>query len=167
MNIFDTADGGTISGVFGADNDEDSIVFSSVGSSDLDGFIINSYTVSWSRPVGYMRAYNKKGTIVQFGKGSGSLSLQGLVGPTEEFEALLQATSGTNVCKNANCTITVGGGYTACNTNGESTTSSDRLVITARGVTMQSISMGGSLQEGSINLTTANLTFKIAGLSID
>lgn len=166
-NIFDTADGGTISGVFGG-SDEDTIVFSTVGGagSSLDGFIIESYNVSWARPVMTRRAYNKKGSIITMGKGTGSLTLSGLVGPSDEFEALLDATSGNNVCKNANCVIRTGGGYSACDSNGNKSSSSNPVTITAKGIILQSLSLGGQLQEGAVSLTNANMVFKVSGLSV-
>ena len=167
VNIFNAEGGGTISGVFGADGDDDTIVFSSVGSDALDGFIIESYTLQWSRPIQYRRAFNKKGNIVNLGKGTGSLVLQGLVGPTDEFEALMKATSGDDVCKTANCVISTGGGYSSCDEEGNQTKASGNLTITAQGVVLQGISLTGALTEGAISLTSANLTFKVGGVKID
>ena len=166
VNIFNTEGGGTISGVFGADGDDDTIVFSSIGEDTLDGFIIESYTLNWQRPIAYRRAFNKKGNIVNLGKGTGSLTLQGLVGPTDEFEALMKATSGNSVCKTANCVISTGGGYSTCNSDGTQSKESGNLTITAQGIVLQGITMAGSLQEGAVSLTNATLTFKVGGVKL-
>lgn len=168
-NIFDSAAGGTISGVFGGADSDDTIVFSSINGTDsaLDGFVIESYSLNWGRAVSYRRAYNKKGNVVVLGKGAGTLTLTGLVGPADEFEQLLEATSGNDVCKNANCVIKTGGGYSTCDTAGNKTTSSKPLTITAKAVVLTGIAMGGQLQEGGVTLTSANLSFKVGGVSIN
>ena len=168
-NIFDSAAGGTISGVFGGTDSDDTIVFSSINGTDgsLDGFIIDSYVLDWVRAVSYKRAYNKKGNVVILGKGAGTLTLKGLVGPADDFERLLDATSGNDVCKNANCVIKTGGGYSTCDSSGNKTTSSKPLTITAKGIVHTSINMTGALQEGSVTLTSATMTFKVGGVSIN
>ena len=167
VNIFNQEGGGTISGVFGADNDDDTIVFSTgAGDTPLDGFIIESYSISWQRPIEYRRAFNRKGNIANLGKGTGSMTLTGLVGPADEFEALMEATSGNDVCKSANCVISTGGGYSSCDSNGNQTKASGKLNITAQGIILASINMGGQLSEGAVSLTTATLTFKVGGVKV-
>lgn len=167
MNVFDNGVGGTISGVFGGDDNDDTIVFSSVGADDMDGFIIEGYTLSWQRGLQYRRAYNKKGNIVVVGKGTGSLSLTGLVGPADEFERLVESTSGKDVCKNANCTISAGGGYSSCDSSGNTSTSSKNITITAKSIILQGLSISGQMQEGAVTLTQANMTFKVGGVAIE
>lgn len=166
-------DNGFIAGVFNSADDE--ILFLINGGDDdpgtmyLDGFLIDSYRLDWQRPIQYRRAFNVRGKLAQMGYGTGTLTLQGVVGPAEEFEKLVKAASGQDLCQTAACAISVSGDFAQCAEDGSGTINSETRsgVLTASGLILQGINMGATLQEGAVTLTQASMQFKVAGVSID
>ena len=94
-NVFNGVEG--FSGFFEAfRGDSVSITFSRSGSNNNvtdsdEGFLVQSYTAQWGRPVQIDHVLNRTKPVILLGAGQGTLQVVGLVGTAEGMDQLLQS----------------------------------------------------------------------------
>nr|DAQ19013.1 MAG TPA: hypothetical protein [Herelleviridae sp.] len=166
--VFDT--GGTIDAIYGTSGGN-TITFSNLqnGTSSYtlqNGYLIDGYSIGWQRSIQLKRVFNRNNRVAIVGYGQGQLSLSGLIGRADDFEQLMDATSGEDVCNLPVCTIEANSGFKTCSSDGSSS-DSGASVIKVSGLLHAQIQITGQIQDNGILLQTCNMTFAISGVEIN
>lgn len=161
---------GTVEAIYGISSGS-SIVFSDLyNASAADqvglGFMIDTYSINWSRPAIMKRMFNMSGRLAIVGAGNGVLQLSGLVGAADLFEKLISNTGGTNVCNMPVCTIDASSGFARCE-SGVETTETESVEIVCKGILLTQLTLTGQITDNSTLMTTANLGFLVSGVDIN
>lgn len=166
--VFDT--GGTIDAIYGTSGGN-TITFSNLqnGTSSYtlqNGYLIDGYSIGWQRSIQLKRVFNRNNRVAIVGYGQGQLSLSGLIGRADDFEQLMDATSGEDVCNLPVCAIEANSGFKTCSSDGSSN-DSGASVIKVSGLLHAQIQITGQIQDNGILLQTCNMTFAISGVEIN
>ena len=137
------------------------VSFDVAGANAASGFMVQQYTAVIARQVGMLRFLNVDGVVAQCGAPQGTVTLTGLIGTKDAFDALLKSTP---VCGNG-LTITIKGttGFTACSGSGTAS-NAEEITLIASGAILQNVSVTGQSDSNGVILQTANITFQISGL---
>lgn len=123
--------------------------------------LINSVSINFGRTVSQQYFLNVDGTSYQIGRGTGTMTVQGMLGSAQDFAAMF-GTNYTDPCKNIFTVKLDAFGMTSCD-SGE-----QPGVIIMTGVIAQSININTTvMNETGAIYYTAGATFLIAGLGVD
>lgn len=166
--VFDT--GGTIDAIYGTSGGN-TITFSNLQSGTnsytlQNGYLIDGYQIGWNRSIQLKRVFNRSNRVAIVGYGQGQLTLSGLIGRAEDFEQLMSATSGDDVCNLPVCTIEANSGFKTCSSDGSSN-DNGASVIKVSGLLHATIQITGQIQDNGILLQNCNMTFAISGVEIN
>lgn len=158
---------GSISALFGIEDNGSTVTFSNLGGDSLKlGFLVESYRVSWGRQIQVKRVFNLSGKIAIAGSGNGTLELTGLVGTAKEFKELIEKTSNSDICEQIVCEITANSGFAVCQDN-KTAKQEGAMKINCKSVMLSSIGLGGAISDNNALITQGSLTFQISGLTIE
>lgn len=158
---------GSITALYGLENTSSTVTFSNIGEDSFKyGFLVESYQLTWGRQVITKRVFNLDGRVAITGAGQGTLTLTGMVGAADEFEKLIGATTGADICDKVTCTIEANSGFATCSSDGSTQKHKGAVEITCKGVLLASIGMGGQISDANALISQGTLTFNITGLDI-
>ena len=125
-------------------------------------FLCNSITIRFARSVSQMYFLNVSGTSYQIGRGTGSMTISGLLGSAEDFGKMFGANY-TDPCKNIFTAKLDAFGMMPCDA-----TQDNPGVIILNGVIPTTVEITASVQnETGALFYSAGATFLIAGLGVD
>lgn len=163
--IFNGVEG--FSGFFEAFSGDDVTISFARGNATPDtidtdaGFLVQSYTAQWTRPVTIDHVLNRKKPVALLGVGQGALQIQGLVGTPEGLAKIMQA---NELCEPLTAIIRGAANFKSCEGTG---TGNKSCVITLGNVLPQGITVSGSSQNQGINLQSANASFLFGSMSVE
>ena len=137
-----------------------------------DGFLAQNYNVQWGRGVTMQRVLNKNNPNAMVGTGSGTLTIQGLLGTYAGFRSLLglDGEYGTeDLCEPLNAMIACGNGFIACTTKGDKTVSevaTEGVGLILTNIIVANFSLQGQYDQNNILMQTGSVSFQIGGCKL-
>ena len=135
------------------------------GNTDLDensSFFVSSYQIQWQRAVSMIRPLNSTGLVAQVGRGTGTITLTGMVGALSEFKSVLD---GGNVCDPLTITVDISTMRYKCEGTGSSEVNKDSQLKLTYCIPQVFQVTGQTEQQGMI-IQQATLQCTIGGLEI-
>lgn len=127
------------------------------------GFLADGYNIAWGRSVQIKRVFNNDKPIAIVGYGQGTVTISGLIGSKEGFEAIVGDSE--DVCNPLTITIKSASGFSECTGN---KTTGNSVNLTLTGCLLSNIAVQGQIESSSgTRLQQANVVFNIGGFSLD
>ena len=134
-----------------------------------EGFMVSGYNAQFQRDVTLNYFLNIEDAVALIGRGTGTLSLQGMIGRLEDFDNLLGNTdAGEDICNMLVVEITGATNFQKCTTDasGATTTSSGSGTIICAGGIITGVTLAGQVQQNGQTLQQGSLAIKFTEMKL-